>query len=338
MSTLLGFLDAKIKDEFVDEAWKANKIGGRLCISSSIKEQELNDLKRFTICEQCDERMVFIGQIFCPLEIDSYDRYLIMFACNKANCKRWSIIRYIQNAAESNGQMDHSQPKQTFKEDWLNDQDDWNDDSAKVDDQASANEINTSSGQNNKADDQFVVVHEDTTEFIQPYYLEVEQEGQTEEHAKLDSHVEELLKSYKEKNEKSPSKDAEYTKIDETDILENYNNDVQTYKFYKRLSLASGQVIRYGWAQKPLPNATNVNLDTANCDQCGSPRVFEFQLMPALINYLKFKSNNLPLNLDFASVLVFTCKQNCSNKMLTRESYLLLEEADQHIPEDLLKS
>lgn len=347
MSTLLGFLDSKIKDEFASDAWKANKIGGRLCVPSSIEQQELNDLKRYTVCEACDERMVFVGQIFCPLEIDNFDRYLIFFTCNKANCKRWSVIRYLQEAAESNPQsndqanVDGSKSGEALKEDWLNDQDDWNDDARMANDESGAqNEIDHSSHQNRPTDRQFIVVNEDTNEFIQPYYLQVEQEDHNEEHAKLDSHVEELLKSYKlkEKNEKSASKDAEYTKIDETDLMENYNNDVQTYRFYKKLSLASGQVIRYGWNQKPLLNASDVSLETtANCEQCGSVRVFEFQLMPALINYLKFKSNNLALDLDFASVLVFTCKQNCSARMLIREAYLVLEEIDQNIPEELLK-
>lgn len=343
MSTLLGFLGSKIKDEFAEAAWKTNKIGGHPCVSASIKQEELNDLKRFTICEQCDERMVFIGQICCPLEIDSYDRYLIMFACNKANCNRWSVIRYLQSATESNDSTGNLQPEKAVQgENWLNDQDDWNDGGAmeEVNDDAGTNEATGESLEKNRiTENQFVVVNEDANEFIQPYYLEVEAEHQTEEHAKLDSHVEELLKSYKLKeNEKSTSKDTEYTKIDETDLLENYNNDVQTYKFYKKLSLASGQVIRYGWSEKPLLNASNLNLETANCDQCGSARVFEFQLMPALINHLKFKGSNQPLNLEFATVLVFTCAQNCSARMLTRESYLVLEEADQNIPEDILKS
>lgn len=341
MSTLLGFLDPKkIKDEFSGDAWKANKIGGRLCVPASIGDQELNDLKRFTVCEECNERMVFVGQICCPLEIDNFDRYLLVFACNRANCKHWSVIRYLQEAAASDqqpkDQATATDSKEAPKADWLNDQNDWDDGDATIANESSTQKSRPAESQSSS----FVVVNEDVNELVQPYYLLVEPEDQTEEHTKLDSHVEELLKNYKlkEKNEKSASKDAEYSAIDETDLLDNYNNDVQNYRFYKKLALAPGQVIRYGWNQKPLVNASDVSLDAvANCEQCGSARVFEFQLMPALINHLKFKSNNLALNVEFASVLVFTCERNCSTRMLTREAYLVLEEADdQNIPKEII--
>lgn len=341
MSTLLGFIDSKIKDEFTGQPWKTSKIGGSLSLSSSIKDQELNDLKRFMFCEKCTEKMIFIGQICCPLEIDNYDRYLIIFACNKKDCGQWSVIRYLENPKESFDKIENESAKnQVFEEEdnWFNDQDNWNDVPNEIKEDKLKKEIDNCPNQENN---QFIVMNENVNEFIQPYYLDVELEDQTEDHIKLDNHVQELLKNYKlkEKNEKGESsKDTnEYSKMDETDILENYNNDILTYKFYKKLSLASGQVIRYAWNQKPLLNSSNVKLEPFTCDKCGSEKVFEFQLMPALINRLKFK-NNQSLNLEFATILVFTCKQNCSNKMLTKESCVVLEENDGNIPEDLLKN
>ena len=339
MSTLLGFLDSKIKDEYTGEPWKTSKIGGHLCLP--LKENELNDLKRLSTCDKCNVMMIFIGQICCPLEIDNYDRYLIVFACNTVKCGQWSVIRYIQDASDRPTVECSSNRKEELKfeeSNWLNDQDDWNDDAVNE----GTNNVE-SIGEDNATDrtetKPFTVFNEDANEFIQPYYLAVDLESQTEASVKLDDHVNDLLKNYKEKNadSKSQSGTDEYSRIDETDILENYNNDVQTYRFYKKLSLVAGQVIRYGWNQSPLLNSSNVKLDeTLSCANCGSIKVFEFQLMPALINYLRLRTNNEPLNVDFATVLVFTCKQNCSVKMLTRESFMVLEENDQHIPEHLL--
>ena len=342
MSTLLGFLDSKIKNEFTGEAWRTNKIGGHLCAPASMKEEELNELKRLMNCEKCNDKMIFIGQICCPLEIDNYDRFLILFACNTLKCNQWSVIRYLQTPiVKSKSKEASPSVSKAFEEEnsWLNDQSDWNDDEI-LSNEKIKEEKNLIKEEMVDEKNEFVILNEDATEFIQPYYLEVELEDQTENSIKLDSHVDELLKNYKLKEsteKKNNDKDTnEYSKIDETDILDNYNNDVLTYRFYKKLKLASSQVIRYSWNQAPLLNSSNINLDERNCNQCGSSKVFELQLMPALINYLRFENSN-QLNLDFASVLIFTCKQNCSIKMLTKESYLVLEENDPNIPDCLLK-
>lgn len=337
-ATLLGFLDSKIKDEFKGDAWRTNKIGGHLCLSSKIKENELEDLKRLSICENCKKQMIFIGQIGCPLEFDNYDRFLIFYACDGEKCDKWSIIRYIQDADEY-GKQEEKESVQ-IESNWLDEQNDWNDEVDLKDENLEDNlegnledKEDKESNLNTNEINQFIIINEHSKDFIQPYYLDVDLENQTADSIKLDSHVEELIKQYKDKNENKDNE--EFSKMEETDILENYNNDLQTYKFYKKLSLANGQVIRYSWNQSPLVNSSNLCLEEIKCDNCGSLKVFELQLMPALINYLRFKDK--PLNIEFASVLVYTCKQNCSTKMLTQESFVVLNEVEQMIPDEILK-
>ena len=50
-----------------------------------------------------------------------------------------------------------------------------------------------------------------------------------------------------------------------------------------------------------------------NCDNCGSKRIFEFQVMPQLLAYLKLNEDlNSNNTIDWASLYVYTCEKNCN--------------------------
>jgi len=76
---------------------------------------------------------------------------------------------------------------------------------------------------------------------------------------------------------------------------------------------APDQIIRYDWSGSPLiitklesSALSNVN----KCRHCQAPCVFEFQLMPALVNFLKIDNR---IGLEFGTVFVYTCSANCWN-------------------------
>jgi len=48
------------------------------------------------------------------------------------------------------------------------------------------------------------------------------------------------------------------------------------------------------------------------CKHCGSKRVFELQLMPTLINFLRFGNRKDEEILDFGCVAVYSCSNSCS--------------------------
>lgn len=77
-------------------------------------------------------------------------------------------------------------------------------------------------------------------------------------------------------------------------------------KFKKRIEFYPDQVVRYSRGGDPLfiakePLPSNI----PNCEYCGGPRQFEFQIMPQMLSELKEH------DLDWGVLLVYTCKESC---------------------------
>lgn len=93
-------------------------------------------------------------------------------------------------------------------------------------------------------------------------------------------------------------------------------------EFYqKRVSIAPSQVMRYAyggcplWATIPSPPIDNM----PNCPSCGDCRVFELQIMPAVINYIDklFTTDDAATHcsvskeFDFGVATVWSCPKSC---------------------------
>lgn len=75
------------------------------------------------------------------------------------------------------------------------------------------------------------------------------------------------------------------------------------------------QVLRYHKGETPLWITSKNKLDikdVPNCEKCNSPRQFEFQIMPQLLNSLNDEK------LDWGIIAIYTCVNSCS----TDSSYL----------------
>ena len=97
-------------------------------------------------------------------------------------------------------------------------------------------------------------------------------------------------------------------------------DQVQLSKFHLRLKRSGdpAHAIRYRFddGAKPLwPSVTHApevsKRTVPDCPRCGSPRRFEFQVLPQIINHLGVDSE-LHSALDFGSVAVFTCAASCA--------------------------
>ena len=63
-------------------------------------------------------------------------------------------------------------------------------------------------------------------------------------------------------------------------------------KFTRVIKRAPKQVVRYSRGGNPLWVSENeMAKDVPNCEKCSEPRIFEFQLMPQLLNSLKLDNN-----------------------------------------------
>lgn len=366
---LLGFLECRIKDELAEqEPHKLSKVGGQPIFPSTVDQEEVAQLQTQLNCHRCAGRLLFVGQIFCPLILDELGRVLYFFACDRLPCSSdcWIALRCVfKEEAKQSMNSQGNEPAQTsntFEEQsWGEEEEEEqefstsHDKSISQEDDTHANECRMSSQTTHKKR-VFQTLEQFAHNRLLSYYLEARHEEADE---KLDQHIHELLRQYNDKTREHGERREEaggmsgqdFSVYDETNLLENYNNDVTTYKFYKRLALCPSQVIRYAWNEQPLVNVSDFSLPQSHCNDCGARRVFELQLMPGLIHFLRFesqdddskkKTNSVNLqhratNLDFASVLVYTCSANCNAKSLHFECCSVLKETDLHLLEEFGK-
>lgn len=92
------------------------------------------------------------------------------------------------------------------------------------------------------------------------------------------------------------------------------HGDAVFSRFMKKISLCPQQIMRYCRGGEPLfvsePPASMAQVVSA-CGSCGGSRTFELQLMPALVSLLQRKDSRAEAELEFGTVLVYTCTSSC---------------------------
>ncbi|CAH1970636.1 unnamed protein product [Acanthoscelides obtectus] len=111
--------------------------------------------------------------------------------------------------------------------------------------------------------------------------------------------------------------------------LEKYaesEEDTTFRKFQDRVKQNPDQIIRYQkngtplWiAKQPLPEKI------PDCEHCGGPRRFEFQVMPQLLTFLHENT------LDFGVLVVYTCEASCDDDGKYKEEFVFKQDVE--VPE-----
>lgn len=173
-----------------------------------------------------------------------------------------------------------------------------------------------------------------STDFVfRSYFIAVLEEDDCAWDMDMD-HALRLLKDY-EKEEKAVMEDlqscdgkGEGEKYEKSDLQK---RDTVFHKFLKKISLCREQILRYSWNGNPLymssPDAAS---QPPSCPRCGAQRVFEFQLMPALVAMLQ--GSNTDMLLEFGTLLIFTCERSCweeGDKIPLQEFCIVQEDPDQ---------
>ncbi|KAK6173738.1 hypothetical protein SNE40_017142 [Patella caerulea] len=109
--------------------------------------------------------------------------------------------------------------------------------------------------------------------------------------------------------------------------------DKYSHKFLKRLKLCPRQCIRYCWNDKPMfiSPPRDIGVREITCTNCQAKCVFELQLMPPLVNYLK---NIHGESVEFGTVIVYTCMNTCwstNQKLPVLETCYIQPDPDQHL-------
>lgn len=121
-------------------------------------------------------------------------------------------------------------------------------------------------------------------------------------------------------------KDLEDFSTEDEDLV---TQDKNLKRFQKVVKCASDQVIRFQRTGNPLWISTN-NVpgedQIPNCEDCGSKRVFEFQIMPQLLDYLKLNKSvdermGPEKSIDWGILAVYTCEKSCGSNENESKAY-----------------
>ncbi|XP_009566232.2 programmed cell death protein 2-like [Cuculus canorus] len=167
---------------------------------------------------------------------------------------------------------------------------------------------------------------------FQPFYINVVDEEDYTGFLDTD-HADQLLKEYQQREgvdleqlmSESFAGEGGNEKYEKSEVK---SRDHTFHKFMKRISMCPEQILRYSWNGQPLfitcPPA-NIDRGIPACSNCGSNRVFEFQLMPALVSMLRTDSD---LSVEFGTAIVYTCERSCwpTNHQTPLEEFIFVQE------------
>ncbi|XP_048014722.1 programmed cell death protein 2-like [Megalobrama amblycephala] len=345
-TVLVGICDGAI-DKKINTSYCTNKIGDRPDLLPIITLQ-------YPICRLCQRGLSHVVQVYCPLAASPYHRTINVFACTNPQCcgksESWIVLRSQCLDDDIKGNQDNKTTTCTesamSRTDWCDEADDWG-----MDDEEQANVAESGvqlpndgvcegTDVSSKFQDLCIDGGVDQQSTIQPtdvpifqsFYISVMEETDLDGFHDTD-HENKLLREYEEREgvivgetQSCASGEAqeEYEKA-----TVKHGDEVFT-SFMKKISLCPEQVLRYSWSGSPLfitEPPSNVNQMVPFCGHCSSPRVFEFQLMPALVSLLSSAGTNLDISLEFGTVLVYTCRNSCwkSGSMVPVEEFLFVQ-------------
>ncbi|XP_072278963.1 programmed cell death protein 2-like [Pyxicephalus adspersus] len=341
---LLGFKDAALEDKI--SSWDVSKIGG-------LPDALPHVTPSCPVCPGCSVSLCHVVQVYCPLEASPFHRVIHVFACRTKSCwgkpESWVALRsqslegHKPKVTETPSQQEHNMATT----DWCDEADNWgmDDNDAEsliapaVSHGASCPAENpstdwTSQLQNlSLTDTSQTVQSSDSSDIFQSYYIAVAEEEDCEWNTDLD-HARRLLQEY-EKREASSVEELESCEMKgEGEKYEKSNmqsRDLMFYKFLKKIAPCQQQILRYSWNGQPLCiSPLNTTSQLPLCPRCGGKRIFEFQLMPALVTMLQGAKTELLL--EFGTVLIFTCERSCweaNDRTPVQEFCVIQEDPDQ---------
>ncbi|XP_040264940.1 programmed cell death protein 2-like [Bufo bufo] len=338
---LLGFQDVVLEGKA--SSWDVSKIGG---LADEVPHVKLS----FPSCPLCSSVLCHVIQVYCPLEGSRYHRIIHVFACSTKSCwgkpHSWVALRS-QCLETHHPQVTQEVPKQEEKmaaTDWCEDANDWGFDEdepevAPVQSHATSCPAApvptdwTSQLQNLSLTDTSETVPSSDSAF-RSYYIAVAEEEDSAWDVDLD-HAHRLLKDY-EKREAAVM-DLDLQSCDGKGEAEKYEKcdlqkrDLVFHKFMKKISPCRQQILRYSWSGNPLyMSPPDMASQPLPCTRCGAKRVYEFQVMPALVAMLQ--GSKADMLVEFGTVLIFTCERSCwedDDKIPVQEFCIVQEDPDQ---------
>ncbi|XP_072242604.1 programmed cell death protein 2-like [Leuresthes tenuis] len=329
--TLIGICDGELDSKRYQSSYLTNKVGGSPDWLPVFSRQPPR-------CRRCSAPLAHVVQVYCPLEASPYHRNLHLFACLRAECcgrsESWVVLRSQCLEAEAAAVQAPSRaaPPQEATTAWCDNADDWGVEGEAGDGWGGCVEKKTKARKEApvlETEDNPQLCEPDISKSFQdlslaelkdipvfrPFFISVVEESDLcGEEVDLE-HAQELLKEYERKE------GAAVGQLEESSVSgEKYeksrarHGDVTFSRFMKTISVCPQQILRYCRGGKPIfisKPPSNMAQLVSVCNYCGGSRTFELQLMPALVSLLQRKDGSTEVELEFGTVVVYTCTNSC---------------------------
>ncbi|XP_038662137.1 programmed cell death protein 2-like [Scyliorhinus canicula] len=351
---LLGIRDAAIEGGSRC-SWDTSKAGGTPDCVPGIT-------MRYPDCSQCTSPLIHVVQVYCPLEDSPYHRTINVLACPRPGCwgrsESWKVLR---SQCEETTQKLETRTENALvsmtARDWCDEADDWGAEDCPGPDTEGSVSLGAAEPTHCPSDGEVRVqtsrlealslqekaqgmglVTQTPVPAFQPFYISVMEEEERSLATGF-SHEQKLLREYQQR-EGVNVEELAVSSCEDEGVTEKYekvkarHGDRTFVKFMKRISSCPEQILRYCWNGSPLLiSSPTMAFESAMpvCETCASPRVFEFQLMPALVNMLKSAATE-EASVEFGTVLIYTCERSCwrpSNQSPLEERAFVQGDPDQ---------
>ncbi|XP_054856139.1 programmed cell death protein 2-like isoform X2 [Eublepharis macularius] len=305
-----------------------------------------------------------VVQLYCPLEGSPFHRVLNVFACAVKRCwgksESWMVLRsqYLETQRKEVQDCKSKQKQEVAPKDWCDGADDWGEDNDMVSSEDTCSPSlgllaasHPFPGEGDCASRlQALSLHEiagvpplscsdnptgkeQIAPVWQPYYISAVEEDDYLGYSDTD-HAQKLLKEYQQRE----GVDLEQSTL-ESDVADSCGEKYEKsnvekrgqvfHKFMKRISPCQEQILRYSWGGQPLlitHPLSDIKTTVPPCNSCQSKRIFEFQLMPALVSRLKSREEDP--SVEFGTALVYTCEKSCwpVNHPVPLEEFIFVQE------------
>ncbi|GLD61679.1 programmed cell death protein 2-like protein [Lates japonicus] len=337
-TTLIGLCDGELDPKRYQSSYLTNKVGSQPDWLPVISRQ-------CPRCRRCGAPLAHVAQVYCPLDASPYHRNLHLFACLGAECsggsEGWRVLRSqcLETEAQTPGRPAPAQEATLEATDWCDTADDWGmeeeegdgwgggvkKEEKQVQEKAAAPEVEGPGPGLSEMDVSSRLQdlslggsHEDVPVF-RPFFISVVEDADLYNEYDDLEHAQELLREYERREGAVGELDGGgevgggggEEKYEKTGAK---HGDAIFSRFMKKISLCPQQILRYCRSGTPLfiseppPNMAQV---VSACSSCGGSRTFELQLMPALVSLLQRKDGGSEVELEFGTVLVYTCTNSC---------------------------
>uniref|UniRef100_A0A3Q3JQC6 Programmed cell death protein 2 C-terminal domain-containing protein n=1 Tax=Monopterus albus TaxID=43700 RepID=A0A3Q3JQC6_MONAL len=321
--TLIGLCDGDLDPNRYRSSYLTNKVGGRPDWLPVISRQSPR-------CGHCRAPLAHVVQVYCPLEFSPYHRNLHLFACPGADCisraESWRVLRSQGLETEAAAALIASWPAPAQESplsatDWCDTADDWGTEEEGGDGRRGAREAAAVASEvdvSTRLQDLTLGDSQEDVPVFCPFFISVADESDLCGEDDELEHAQELLRAYERR---------EGVVVGAMDVSEGGGSTAEKYekararhgdavfsRFMKKISACPQQILRYCHGGNPLfisEPPSNMAEVVSACGSCGGSRTFELQLMPALVSLLQRKDSGAEVELEFGTVLVYTCTNSC---------------------------